>query len=65
MDLARDYLDTKQVAEKCGVITLTVQRWRERGVGPVWEQHPSSGAVLYPVDRFNEWFAQYQETGQA
>lgn len=48
-DMVTDHV----VAELCGVRRRTVQRWRERGVGPAY--HLCEGAVRYHVNDVTAW----------
>lgn len=42
------------VAQMCGVRRRTVQRWRERGVGPAYHEY-EGGAIRYHVHDVLTW----------
>lgn len=43
-------LDTREMAERLSLSTVTLKRYRERGVGPRWIRLPGGprGAIRYP-----------------
>lgn len=49
------FITEPQVAERLGVSTRTLRRWRANGTGPAWQYRGSSRFVMYPVAELEQW----------
>jgi hypothetical protein len=55
MNDKKRWLTTKELANRWGLATNTLEQWRGRGKGPKWIKFGKNGAVRYGSDDADEY----------